>query len=238
MSAEQGGKTGRKKAPWIRLFTDKWLWGSTSTELTLEQQAVFIRLLCLAMNGLGDVDITYPKTLAAQLVVPFDVLKSTLKRSEETGKIQSIDLPPERRQIARFLKWNHYQPDYLHRESDPSSRSHSSRENEDTPRIGGGEGAKIRPASAGGSLPSSLISSSKEGESEGEKDGLLPIPEGLPFKVRDELVERMGEIHRHARMVEGGNRHDGPLWLTDKLLRQEKRSFNNRVKDFTEGSKK
>jgi len=238
------GKTGTSKPPWLRLFTDKWLWGSISAEFTLEQQAVFIKLLCLARGGLGDVDVTYPDTLAQKLLVPPEALKSTLKRSKETGRITTEYIRKEKRWVAHFTSWDHYQPEYLQKERKPpapgkhpkektrpatlppTGEKHAPRSTP-LPRTGegrGGEGIRGEGIGGEGSAPPTVGL---------DKDGMLPIPKAIPFKDGgDELTAWRAEIKRLMRLIARGEFQDGEKRISAEGVERMKVAFNNRVRDF------
>lgn len=66
-----------------------------------------------------------------------------------------------------------------------------------------------------------------------DKDGLLPIPKGLPFELRDPLVNERAEIRRLARMIEQGKRQDGPDRISPEGLERRRQGFNQRIKDVS-----
>jgi len=77
---------------WLPLWIEKWLWGSTRFELTIEQRAVWIDLLAIAGKDGGfiraNASFPYPPSqLAGMLIVPQDILESTIQRCLETGKL-------------------------------------------------------------------------------------------------------------------------------------------------------
>ena len=84
--SDEEKKSGRRSEPRIWLYTEHWLWGSTRSEYTLEERAVFTDILCLGITGMGRVDITHPEQLAAQLLVPFDIFQSTVDKGIKNGK--------------------------------------------------------------------------------------------------------------------------------------------------------
>lgn len=57
-----------------------------------------------------------------------------------------------------------------------------------------------------------------------EKDGLLPIPTGLPFKIKDELVEVRAQIRHAIRRPDKYRPVD---------IEAQKISFNQRIKDLS-----
>ena len=105
---------GRRSEPRIWFYTEHWLWGSTRSEYTLAERAVFVDILALGITGLGKVDITYPKQIATQLVVPLDVLNSTIQKGIQHGKFALKVEKKRKKTFLMILNWTRYQPEYLH----------------------------------------------------------------------------------------------------------------------------
>ena len=62
------------------------------------------------------------------------------------------------------------------------------------------------------------------------RDGLLPIPKGLPFDAKDELVKARADIRHLARRIgEGTNKDEKDL----RRLESWRREFNERIRDLT-----
>jgi len=107
-------RPGRRSEPRVWLYTEHWLWGSTRSELTLEERAIFIDLLCLGITGMGKVDITYPDQTADQLRVPRDVFNSTVKKGVQYEKFTIKRDKRRKKTFLCILNWTRYQPEYLH----------------------------------------------------------------------------------------------------------------------------
>jgi len=78
---------------WIPLWRQKWLMGSTRIELEPAERSVWIDLLCLAGNDDGWVRanavVSYGmQQLAGMLVVPVELLESTIEKCIKYGKIE------------------------------------------------------------------------------------------------------------------------------------------------------
>ncbi len=97
---------------WIKLWTQELLYGTTSKELTLEQQAMWIKLLALAGDSPlpGTIclapDVPYPMPSLAEVIgTDLNTLEIALKRmaSEEVSKI-TIN-----RGLIHICNWKNYQ---------------------------------------------------------------------------------------------------------------------------------
>jgi len=73
-----------------------------------------VDILALGITGLGKVDITYPKQIATQLVVPLDVLNSTIQKGIQHGKFALKVEKKRKKTFLMILNWTRYQPEYLH----------------------------------------------------------------------------------------------------------------------------
>ncbi|MCJ7565123.1 MAG: hypothetical protein MUP52_11105 [Candidatus Aminicenantes bacterium] len=123
--SEEDKKPGRRSEPRVWLYTEHWLWGSTRSELTLEERAVFIDLLCLGITGQGKVDITHRDQVAGQLLVPLDIFNSCIDKGIKNGKFIIKNF---KRHLTDFktyliiLNWKRYQPKYLHERPEKSTK--------------------------------------------------------------------------------------------------------------------
>jgi hypothetical protein len=107
----------RYSMDWIPLWTDKWLFGSTAVELTLEEQAVWIKLLCLASKDDGWIraneNTPYPLPIMAGLLqCPVNVLEKTIEKCIKLDKIE------ENKNILGIFKiknWEKYQISSRHK---------------------------------------------------------------------------------------------------------------------------
>jgi hypothetical protein len=114
---KEDDEKGRRKEPRIWLYPEHWLWGSTRSEMTVEERSIFIDLLCLGITGLGKVDITHPEQLANQLCIPLDLLEKTLQKAIQYKKVRILCNKFEKKggkKYAVFVNWKRYQPEYLH----------------------------------------------------------------------------------------------------------------------------
>lgn len=115
--SQKGGMMEKKDSSklWIPLWVDKILYGSTNFELTLDQQAVWIKLLCLGAKDNGfiraNVDLAYPTpALAGLLLITEEVLSRTIEKCIEVGKIEKFE------NGTLFIKnWDEYQLSERHR---------------------------------------------------------------------------------------------------------------------------
>lgn len=85
----------KKPLPWVPLWVDGWLLGSTRDELTVEQRAVFIDFLVLAAkdDGIirGNKGWPYsPERLAGILKVPVELIIATIDRCIEVEKLRRL----------------------------------------------------------------------------------------------------------------------------------------------------
>jgi len=100
---------GKSSAPWFPLWSEEWLFGSVGTELELEEQAVFLRLLCLANKEDGWIraneDMGYPpERLAGLIGVPLQALNRTIEKCVKYKKLDEYE-----NSIYRISNWDKYQ---------------------------------------------------------------------------------------------------------------------------------
>ena len=99
----------KRPLPWIPLWVDPWLFGSTRLELKLEQRAVWTDLLTLGAKDSGFIraneNVPYPlDQLAGLLRIPEPILKETIERCIETSKLERL---PDG--SLRIVNWDEYQ---------------------------------------------------------------------------------------------------------------------------------
>ena len=92
---------------WIPLWIDKWIFGSTRIECSLEERAVWIDFLALAGkdNGYIRASETIPYSidqLAGLLIIPKDTLLKAIQTFLKTGKIE------ENAGIFKVKHWDDY----------------------------------------------------------------------------------------------------------------------------------
>jgi len=105
---------GMGKRSWIKLYVNSFLGGSVRYQLTASERSVWIDLLCLAgiSNTPGLIsdndNRAYPHSfLANRFNVPLRLLKSTLSKCIEEGRITEDD------QGLHITNWTNYQSEYL-----------------------------------------------------------------------------------------------------------------------------
>jgi len=103
----------RPKRPWIKLYTNI-LDSSLNYELSLAEQAIFIKLICLAALYSDDGSIvdgegqSIPhEFLAHRVNANLDVFEGTLKKCKATNRIS------ENATGLHIVKWKSYQSEYL-----------------------------------------------------------------------------------------------------------------------------
>ena len=172
----------KKPLNWVPLWIDSWLFGSTRIELTLEQRAIWIDLLAFAGKDQGFIraneGIPYPiEQLAGLLRVPVELLKLTIDRCLETGKLTKM--PDETLYITN---WKRYKltPQYRRRLKEEESPKEEERIEEKRVEESKGKGNTV--SQKGNTLP--------------------PIPKGLDFKVQDNLKNMRAIIRQLEREYE------------------------------------
>jgi hypothetical protein len=157
------------KKPWLPLWVDSWLFGSTRLELSVGQRATFTDFLCLARKDNGFIraneGVPYPTAqLAGLLCVPESLIIETIERCIEVGKLER-----QPNGTLYVLNWEKYQltPRHVRRLAPP----HSSPKEKEIERKGKERKAKtdIRSAKEDISLP--------------------PIPKNCPFTERDKMLK-------------------------------------------------
>ena len=103
----------RPKRPWIKLYTNI-LNSSLNYELSLAEQAIFIKLICLAAEYSDDGSIvdgegqTIPHSfLAHRINADIDIFEVALKKCIATNRIS------ENSTGLHIVKWKEYQSEYL-----------------------------------------------------------------------------------------------------------------------------
>lgn len=101
-----------RKVKWIKLHIDPWLWGSTRTELTPAERAVWIDLLALAgVNNDNGIILADEASLPRRLMVPKALFDRTIKRCIEVEKLsrnkdgQLVVVNYNRYQVSDYEVW-------------------------------------------------------------------------------------------------------------------------------------
>lgn len=100
----------RKTVKWFKVYAERWFMGSSRFELSLEERAIWIDLLAKAsMNEpLGQIDYHSLEQLSHIFFVPLNLLKTALKRCEETNKVKHNS----EKKIIVISNWKKYQGEY------------------------------------------------------------------------------------------------------------------------------
>lgn len=79
-----------KKKTWIKLYPEKWIFGSTREELTNAERAIWMDFLALAAlnDPPGQIEFIGKKRLANQLNISPKLLNSTIQKATDYGKIE------------------------------------------------------------------------------------------------------------------------------------------------------
>jgi hypothetical protein len=99
----------RSTKPWIPLWKDKWLFGSTRLELKPDERSVWIDLMVLSSMDQGYIraneGMPYPaEMLSGMLCIDVELLLRTLERCKAVGKVV------EQQDGTIYLpSWNEYQ---------------------------------------------------------------------------------------------------------------------------------
>jgi hypothetical protein len=83
-----------KRPGYIKLYPERWIYGSTRDEMTDAQRAVWTDFLCLAYlnDPIGQIDFTTFRRLANQLNISQRLLMSTIRGALINGKIKIIKI--------------------------------------------------------------------------------------------------------------------------------------------------
>jgi len=128
---------GRRPETRFWLWSEQWLLGSTRTELTNEERAVFIDFLCLAAMKGGCIECYSRDQLASQLCISRELLDHCVKKFIETGKIERKYYKREKKEIFCIKKWEQYQPEYLWKKPYKSTKKRrSTKEDKNDAQVG------------------------------------------------------------------------------------------------------
>ena len=97
----------------IKFFTERYLWGSTRSELTPDERAVWIDFLCLASMNFGEIEVFSRDQTASQLMITRELLDRSINKFIKYGKIRRKYLKREKKEIFSVVNWSRYQADYL-----------------------------------------------------------------------------------------------------------------------------
>lgn len=176
---------GRKPDIWFAMYAEKFLWGTLKSELNVEERAVWIDFLCLAATFEGRIDITYPRKLAAMLVVPCELLQKAVKKFKKTKRIKIHRDRKDGKVYAIVTKWSLYQTEYL-----GGTRVRATQK----PHI-------EKKAQRKGALQEKRREDITKEDKRGEENGLPPIPKNIDFAIQDQLKETRKSIREKTRLL-------------------------------------
>ena len=64
----------------FKFYSEKYLWGSTKTELKPDERAVWVDFLCLASMNFGMIEIYSRDQLAQQLMISYELLNRSIEK--------------------------------------------------------------------------------------------------------------------------------------------------------------
>ena len=219
------------RATWFKFYGQRYLMGgSLRAETTPDERAVWLDFLALANTGDGRFDISSRDALAAQLLIPRELLDRAVKKFTETRRLLVQYNAEERKETFTIVKWAYYQaPPRSHKKGSappsptspptpPSSEKEKEREIERERR---------------GSI--SAASFSQKGRKTAAEISPLPdIPPHLNFQVKDKLTEKRAKIRELERLLDNplARQHQG---MTEDELRarieRERASFCQMIED-------
>lgn len=171
-------KPSQGRRPWVKLWVNDWLEGTTRYQMTDAQRAFWIDLLAMAgrsrFGGVvcagkdGDVWIGYPLSkFQGLLAEPIDI-EATFELFERTGKIKLEVSADGRRKLYTLwiLNWAHYQSEYERKRAERAKRRESVPSNvpSDVPKTSGEVSHSMSPKCT--STEERRKKEKKEGEAE------------------------------------------------------------------------
>jgi len=110
----------RRATTHFKFYSEKYLWGSTKTELKPDERAVWIDFLCLASMNFGVIEIYSRHQLARQLMISRKLLDRSIEKFLKFKKIEKkceVDaqcgVSEEKGDIFIIAKWDYFQARYL-----------------------------------------------------------------------------------------------------------------------------
>lgn len=105
----------------FKFFSEKYLWGSTRSELLPDERAVWVDFLCLASLNFGVIEAYSRDQLAQQLLISRELLDRSIEEFIKFGKITRKYHKKEKKEIFTIVKWSRFQADYLTKRSKKST---------------------------------------------------------------------------------------------------------------------
>ena len=97
----------------FKFYSEKYLWGSTRSELSPDERAVWIDFLCLASMNFGEIELYSRDQLAQQLLITRGLMDRSIEKFIKFGKIKKKFNKREKKEIFSIVNWSRYQADYL-----------------------------------------------------------------------------------------------------------------------------
>lgn len=97
----------------IKFFTEKYLWGSTRSELLPDERSVWLDFLCLGSMNFGVIEYYSRDQLAQQLLISRELLDRAIKKFVKYGKVRRKYNKREKKEIFTIVNWSRYQAEYL-----------------------------------------------------------------------------------------------------------------------------
>jgi hypothetical protein len=105
----------------FKFFAEKYLWGSTKSELDPAERSVWLDFLCLATMNFGEIEVFSRDQLANQLIIPKDLLDSSIKKFIKHEKVKRTYNKKEKKETFTIISWDQYQADYLRKRQKKST---------------------------------------------------------------------------------------------------------------------
>ena len=205
---------------WFKLYSEKWLIGSTRWELTLEERAIWTDFLALASLNAPPGQFSYHslKQLSDQLKASTKKIEKAMKKFVEFKKIEA-DFAANSVVIAN---WKKYQSEYSRQK----------------PYRNPGKQEKVCNEVTGEcvtKLPLEERRREVEGEEEGEGEDFPPIPDNLAFNIQDQLKEIRAQYREMKRLRENPRRYQSRGFTkeeVDREIARIRKSYCQKIEDF------
>ncbi|NOR53121.1 MAG: hypothetical protein GQ536_03420 [Candidatus Aminicenantes bacterium] len=97
----------------FKFYSEKYLWGSTRSELSPDERSVWIDFLCLETLNFGVIEVYSRDQLAQQLLISRELLDRSIKKFIKSGKVKRKYNKREKKEIFAIVNWSRFQADYL-----------------------------------------------------------------------------------------------------------------------------
>lgn len=151
----------------IKFFTEKYLWGSTRSELLPDERAVWVDFLCLGSMNFGVIECYSRDQLAQQLLISRELLDRSTQKFIKYGKIKRKYNKKDKKEIFTILNWCRFQTDYLTKRAKKST-SYEEQERSEKTEISDAENQPTLQERKGEDSKSDYIASKEIREDESE----------------------------------------------------------------------